>query len=111
MFPSLQVVVKQRMTRVSLVVVSLVVIVGCLLPSPLMAQGRGTIAGSVKDSSKSVLPGALIEVQGTDIRVASDGQGQFRIRDLAPGEYKLTISYLGFAPFGVSARVPGLGAW
>jgi hypothetical protein len=65
--------------------------------------GRGTIAGTVKDSSNPVLPGALIEIRGTDVGIASDGHGQFRIRDLAPGEYKLTISYLGFAPFGVPA--------
>jgi TonB-dependent receptor len=93
------------MTRVSRLALWLAVVLGCLLPATVRAQGRGTIAGTVKDSSKSVLPGALIEVQGSDIRVVSDGQGQFRITDLASAEYKLTISYVGFAPFMTTVKV------
>jgi len=70
-------------------------------------QQKGTIFGTVTDSSKSVLPGALIEVQGSDKRVVSDAQGQFRITDLAPAEYTLTVSYLGFAPFTTTVKVEG----
>jgi TonB-dependent receptor len=70
-------------------------------------QQKGTIFGTVTDSSKSVLPGALIEVQGSDKRVVSDSQGQFRITDLAPAEYTLTVSYLGFAPFTTTVKVEG----
>ena len=70
-------------------------------------QQKGTIFGTVTDSSKSVLPGALIEVQGSDKRVVSDAQGQFRITDLAPAEYTLTVTYVGFAPFTTTVKVEG----
>jgi len=75
------------------------VAISFLYAPSVRAQGRGTIAGTVTDSSKSVLPGALVEVLRTDKRAVSDSQGQFRITDLAPGQYTVTVSYLGFAPF------------
>ena len=93
------------MTRVSRLALLLAVVFGCLWPATARAQGRGTIAGTVRDSSKSVLPAALIEIQDTDKRVVSDAQGQFRITDLSPGEYTLTVSYLGFAPFTQTVKV------
>jgi len=94
--------------RVSSLALFLGVVLGCLWPAALMAQQqKGTIFGTVTDSSKSVLPGALIEVQGSDKRVVSDAQGQFRITDLAPAEYTLTVSYLGFAPFTTTVKVEG----
>lgn len=96
------------MIRVSSLALFLGVVLGCLWPAALMAQQqKGTIFGTVTDSSKSVLPGALIEVQGSDKRVVSDAQGQFRITDLAPAEYTLTVSYLGFAPFTTTVKVEG----
>jgi TonB-dependent receptor len=94
--------------RLSYLALFLGVVLGCLWPGALMAQQqKGTIFGTVTDSSKSVLPGALIEVQGSDKRVVSDAQGQFRITDLAPAEYTLTVSYLGFAPFTTTVKVEG----
>src|SRR5580700_3278958 len=95
-------------TRVSYLASLLAIAVSCLLPAVLAAQQqKGTITGTVTDSSKSVLPGALIEVQGSDKRVVSDAQGQFRITDLAPAEYTLAVSYLGFAPFTTTVKVEG----
>ena len=96
------------MRRVSHLALLLSVAFGCLWPAAVRAQERkGTISGTVRDSSKSVLPGALIEVQGSDKRVVSDAQGQFRITDLAPATYTLTVSYVGFAPFTTMAKVEG----
>ncbi len=95
------------MRRVFNLALLLTVLFGCLWPATVRAQGKGTIAGTVMDSSKSVLPGALIEVQGSDKRVVSDAQGQFRITDLAPGQYTLNVSYVGFAPFTKTVTVEG----
>jgi TonB-dependent receptor len=68
--------------------------------NPARAQeGRGTIAGTVKDSANGVLVGALVELQPSGKRAVSDDQGQFRIPDVAPGEYTLTATYVGFSPF------------
>lgn len=60
--------------------------------------GKGTIRGHVVDASGDVLQGARITSEQNDISPASDVRGDFFIRDLAPGSYTLTISYVGFTP-------------
>jgi outer membrane receptor for monomeric catechols len=66
---------------------------------------KGTIAGTVMDSTNAVLPGARVELQPTGKRVVSDGQGQFRFTDLPSGEYTLTSSYVGFSAFTTTVKV------
>jgi TonB-dependent receptor len=68
-------------------------------------EARGTISGVVKDSNGGVLVGARVEIQPTGKYAVSDDQGQFRIPDVAPGQYTLTASYVGFAPFSTSTTV------
>jgi TonB-dependent receptor len=67
--------------------------------------GRGTIAGTAKDEANSALTSASIEVQPLGRKAVSDDQGQFRITDVPAGEYTVTVSYVGFAPFNKSVRV------
>jgi len=75
---------------------------------PAHAQERsGAIAGTVKDSGQGVLPGARVELQSKGEAVVSNAQGQFAIRDLAPGRYTLTVSYVGFKPFSSDVNVAG----
>ena len=63
------------------------------------AQGaKGTIRGHVIDASGDVLQGAQITLQRSDVSLASDVRGDFFVRDLEPGSYTFTISYVGFAP-------------
>ncbi|MBV9481846.1 MAG: TonB-dependent receptor [Acidobacteria bacterium] len=59
---------------------------------------RGTIAGTVKDSTNALLPGARVEVKENGRAVVSDAQGQFLIPDLPAGNYTLNTSYAGFSP-------------
>jgi TonB-dependent receptor len=71
-----------------------------------MAQeGRGVISGTVKDAQNGVLTGALVEIQPTGKRAVSDNQGQFRIPDVAAGEYTLTVTYVGFGDFSSPVKV------
>jgi TonB-dependent receptor len=75
---------------------------------PATAQtGKGTIVGAVRDERNSMLLSALIELQPLGIRTASDDQGQFRITDVPAGEYTLSVSYVGFAPFTSTVKVGG----
>ena len=84
----------------------LVILSSVLWPTLAAAQnGRGTITGTVKDSRGLELTSALIELQPSGKRVASDDQGQFRITDVPPGEYTLTTSYVGFAPLSAPVKV------
>src|ERR1700687_4851626 len=77
---------------------------------PVSAQQRnGIITGSVTDAARGALPGARVELQPTGQSVVSHGQGEFTVRYLTPGPYKLTVSYLGFAPFSTDLAVSGGG--
>src|SRR6202044_2503822 len=77
----------------------------CCVPSGLMfAEGEvvganGTINGTVKDTTGAVLQGAQIVLAPSGATVASDSQGAFSIRDVVPGSYTVTISYVGFSKF------------
>jgi hypothetical protein len=62
----------------------------------------GEIAGTVRDASGAVVPGAKIIVlsqTGQSYSAASDGAGYFRFSNLDPGRYSVSIQAAGFAPF------------
>src|SRR5260370_10992726 len=85
---------------------SLAVIVTIMGLGFATAQGdRGTIAGTVKDSSGAVLPGARVELQQKGPSAVSDAQGQFIISNLPAGSYTVVVSYVGFSPFSTTATV------
>jgi hypothetical protein len=70
------------------------------LPNIVFAQA--SITGTVKDSSGAVLPGATVEAASEVLiekvrAVTTDGSGQYRIVDLRPGTYSVTVTLPGFA--------------
>jgi TonB-dependent receptor len=69
--------------------------------------GKGTIRGRVVDASGDVLLGAEVTLDQSDISVSTDARGEFFIRDLQPGSYTLTISYVGFKPITKKVEVAG----
>ena len=77
--------------------------IALLFSSPALAQVGG-IAGTVKDSTGAILPGARVELRNGPSAV-SDGQGQFTITNIAPGTYTATVNYVGFAPSTTTVTV------
>jgi TonB-dependent receptor len=75
-----------------------------VLGSALAAAQVGGIAGTVKDSSDAVLPGARVQVEQGPSAV-SDAQGQFLISNVPPGPRKVTVSYVGFSAFDTPVDV------
>src|SRR4029077_15825155 len=72
------------------------------LPRPVYAQAAMT--GVVKDTSGAILPGATVEAASPalieKVRTGvTDGTGQYRIEDLRPGSYSITISLTGFSTY------------
>jgi hypothetical protein len=70
-----------------------------LLPSAAFAQAA--ITGVVKDASGAVLPGVTVEAASPvlieKVRTAlTDESGQYRIVDLRPGTYSVTMALTGF---------------
>ena len=72
-----------------------------LVAAGLSAQERkGSVTGHATDTNHDALVGARIELQPLGRTAASDAEGQFTIRDLAPGKYTLTVSYVGWGTRG-----------
>src|SRR6476469_7106429 len=70
-----------------------------LLPGVVFAQA--TIAGVVRDASAAVLPGVSVEASRAALiektrTAVTDGTGQYRVTNLPPGTYALTVSLQGF---------------
>ena len=85
-------------------VASLFAVWALLLLVPRSAFAQGSITGVVKDASGGVLPGVSVEAASPalieKVRTAvTDGSGQYRIEDLRPGTYTLTISLTGFSTY------------
>ena len=77
--------------------------------SLLFAQSeRGTISGTVSDSSGAVIPGAKVTVTNlstnTSITTATSGAGDYTAPQLPPGQYNVRIDKEGFKP-AVTANV------
>src|SRR6059036_3263576 len=73
-----------------------------LVPTGALAQA--VIAGTAKDASGAVLPGVTVEAASPalieKVRTAvTDGTGQYRIEDLRPGTYTVTVSLTGFSTY------------
>ena len=81
-----------------------VVLTVVLLTTAYGQTGRGTISGYVTDSAGAALQGARVEVQPGIVAV-TDGQGGFTISGLAPGDYTLTVKYVGFSDFSKTVTV------
>ncbi len=75
----------------------------CVLFSlPLSAQNNADLAGTVRDSSGSVIPHADLKLTNEDtgvIRTApADGTGIYSFPNIQPGIYDLSVSAAGFQP-------------
>jgi TonB-dependent receptor len=77
-----------------------------LFHSPGLAQvSTGTISGRAIDSAGAVLQGARVELQPRATPAVTGPQGEFTVPDLAPGNYALTVSYVGFSTFSTTLTV------
>jgi TonB-dependent receptor len=72
--------------------------------TPALAQVGG-IAGTVKDVSSAVLPGATVRLTPGGVSGTSDSQGAYTIPGVAAGAYTVTVNYIGFSPSTASVTV------
>jgi TonB-dependent receptor len=77
----------------------LLIFCAVLTHSALAQSVKGTLAGRAIDTAGAVLRGAKVQVEPGDVVVATTQLGEFTVIDLAPGQYKVTISYVGFLPY------------
>jgi len=86
-------------------VVTFLAIVASLVISAAAQRGTGILSGRVTDRAGAVLQSARVEIQPGGIVTATDAQGEFSIPGLAPGEYTVQISYVGFATYSNKVTV------
>jgi len=71
-----------------------------LASSSLFGQATGSLLGTVKDASGSVIPGAKVTVVSQDTAVTrvvqTDAAGDYRAPLLLVGHYTIRVSYTGF---------------
>jgi hypothetical protein len=82
-------------------VIKVVVAITAVVLLPSLAAAQGTLTGTVRDQSGSVLPGVTVEASSPalieKVRAAvTDSAGQYRIPGLNPGTYTLTFRLSGF---------------
>ncbi|MFW5658329.1 MAG: carboxypeptidase-like regulatory domain-containing protein, partial [Bacteroidota bacterium] len=58
---------------------------------------EGEIRGRVYDAStREVLPGATISLQGSSMGTVTENDGRFILRNLPEGDYMMYVSYVGY---------------
>src|SRR5450755_4231131 len=92
--------IKLRLTNCLL----LIAVAGTLLTaSPLFAQFRSSIEGTVTDTSGAVVAGAQVVLSNQDTAISqtstSNDTGVYRFPGLGPGNYTLTTTKAGFETF------------
>jgi hypothetical protein len=64
-------------------------------------NSRGSLAGAVQDANGGRVQGATVIIRAAgsalERRTSSDARGEFRIEDLPPGPYEVSVSAPGFA--------------
>ncbi|WP_375584510.1 TonB-dependent receptor [Cyclobacterium xiamenense] len=71
------------------------------------ALSQHRIQGIVQDAEAGIpLPGATITLEGTKRGTVSDREGKFELRDLASGEWKVVVSYVGYRSGAYPVRLP-----
>src|SRR3954464_9091939 len=81
-------------------VIGVLILVGCLAAAPAFAQ-NAQIAGTIKDQSGAVIPGATITARNVETGLTrvgvSDGSGEYRLVSLPPGRYSVATELSGFS--------------
>ncbi len=96
---------------------ALMLLVLCLAfgvnPAAAQSTTDGAIGGLIKDPNGAVVPNATITVrnEGTnrESSATSDDEGRFRVVQLPPGNYTVSIAVTGFAPFSQQHVVVEVG--
>src|SRR5712691_9180769 len=82
---------------------SLLVLAICALSAMAQSTTTGAINGAVTNPNKEVVTGATVTIKNNDTNkeatATTDDNGGFKVSNLDPGTYTMTVNASGFAPF------------
>lgn len=85
-----------------LTVVATALMLCLLLAAPANAQYRGSLQGTVTDTTGAVIPGAKVTLTSSETSISRDtttsGDGVYTFPGLAPGRYTVRVEQTGFTP-------------
>jgi len=76
----------------------LIIFISLLFSTTLFAQGKGKLVGKVTDKSNNdvPLPGVNLLIDGTYYGAATDADGNYEIKNISPGTYTVSVSFIGY---------------
>jgi hypothetical protein len=84
-----------------------------LAPRAALAQGTGTVAGTVSDETGGVLPGVSVELRSAgaqqSVETVTDNVGKYSIANVAPGPAEVTFRLINFSAVRRTVTVPATG--
>lgn len=87
-------------------IVAILILLSSFRCAPLAAQNsKGSLSGRALDSANGDLQGARITLLPGNIGAVANARGEFSITGLDPGEYEVTVAYVGFANFTMKVTV------
>ncbi len=92
---------KSWFKSVGFLILAILMVAGLMNPALLNAQlTRGSISGTVHDTSGAIIPGAAVKVTNLDTNISRDTTtnevGFYRVAALEPGNYSVLITKDGF---------------
>ncbi len=67
---------------------------------PILLKGQGNTAnlvGTVTNEEGELLPGITVIIDGTSIGAATDFDGKYEVKSIAPGQYNIIVSGIGYS--------------
>lgn len=81
------------------ILVALIFFLSFCTPAEVFAQSTGTLSGYVTDSrTGEPLIGANVGLEGTSRGASTDSDGFYEIRNIEPGSYNITATFIGYEP-------------
>src|SRR4051794_5414365 len=77
-----------------------------LIPSPVLAQGSGTVTGMVTRAGEgSPLPSVSVTVQSTGLSTITGPDGRYTLRRVPEGAQTIVFRWLGYKPMEIRTTV------